>query len=465
MGLQGLGHVRLGRTHSTVESVLAGFDQEMPGGVYLGASLKAAVEKGDVPMARVDDMVHRVLRTEFACGVLDEPRVQTAVNPFTGADVAQRIAEQSIVLLKNADARLPLDASGRLSIAVIGSHADRGVLSGGGSDQVDPAGGNAVPGDRAIWHPSSPLKAIRAKAPNSKVAYDPGTDFARAAKLAAVSDVAIVFAHQHTTEGADVPDLSLPDGQSQLIAQVAAVNPHTVVVLEAGGPVAMPWINNVAAVLQAWFPGIRGGEAMAGILFGQVNPSARLPVTMPNSEADLPQVKLPHAPPVPAAGPGATSAAKPGNPAPSFDIHYAEGLKVGYKWFDAEGKEPLFPFGFGLSYTTYSFSELKATAQGDKVQVSFNVSNSGQRAGAEIAQVYVSLPSRAGEPPRRLVAWEKVYLEPGQTKTVSLAIDPLYLSIFDTAKDEWQVLPGDYRVFVGGSSRNTPIHETVHLGR
>ncbi len=448
-----------GATHSTVKSVLAGFDQEMPGGVYLGAALKAAVEKGDVPVARLNDMVHRILRTELACGVLDEPRVQRAVNPFTGADVAQRVAERSIVLLKNAGGQLPLKASGTQSIAVIGSHADAGVLSGGGSDQVDPAGGNAVPGDRAVWHPSPPLKAIRARAPHAKVAYDPGTDFATAAKLAAASAVAIVFVHQHTTEGADVPDLSLPDKQDRLIAHVAAANPHTIVVLETGGPVTMPWIDNVGAVLQAWYPGIRGGEAIARILFGDVNPSAKLPVTVPKSEADLPQVKLPQAPPVPAA----TASAKR-TPAPAFEIHYTEGLKVGYKWFDAQGKEPLFPFGFGLSYTTYSYSELKATPQGKKVQVSYKLSNTGRRGGVEIAQVYVSLPPSAGEPPRRLAAWDKVQLAPGQTKTVTRLIDPLCLSIFDAGKDAWALLSGDYVIHVGGSSRSTPLNETVHIG-
>jgi beta-glucosidase len=447
-----------GATHSTAKAALAGFDQEEPGGVYFAAPLKAAVEKGDVPAARLDDMVHRILRTEFAYRVFDNPPVARPVNPFTGAEVAQRVAEQGIVLLKNGSGQLPLKASGIKSIAVIGGHADAGVLSGGGSDQIDAAGGNAVPPPSpetarasggsgtppAVWHPSSPLKAIRAKAPNAKVDYDAGTDFAAAARLAAASDVSIVFVHQHTTEGRDVPNLSLPDNQDQLVNQVTTANPHTIVVLETGGPVLMPWIDNVSAVLEAWFPGIRGGEAIANILFGDVNPSAKLPVTFPKAEADLPHPTLPQASDV------------------ATEINYIEGLKVGYKWFDAEGKEPLFPFGFGLSYTTFSYSGLKVTP-GNEVQVSCKVTNTGRHAGAEIAQVYVSLPNTAGEPPKRLVAWDKIQLGPGETKAVTLRLDPHYLSIFNVTKNDWELALGEYKVYVGASSRNTPLSGTMRI--
>jgi beta-glucosidase len=444
-GFQGWVMSDWGATHSAAKSVLAGFDQEMPGGQFLGAPLKLAIQKGEVPLARLDDMVRRILRTEFALGVLDERPEMPAVNPFAGAEVAERVADAAIVLLRNADGQLPLAASRTASIAVIGSHADVGVLSGGGSDQVDPAGGNAVPGDPAVWHPSSPLRAIRAKAPAAQVQYDPGTNVAAAAKLAAASAVAIVFVHQHTEEGRDVPNLSLPGKQDELVEGVAAANPHTIVVLETGGPVTMPWIGKVSAAIEAWYPAIRGGEAIANILFGDINPSGKLPVTFPKNEADLPHVKL------------------PGPPPPLFDIHYAEGLKVGYKWFDAEGKEPLFPFGFGLSYTTFSYSDLK-TAAGKPTRVTFKVTNRGQRAGAETVQVYASLPAAAGEPPKRLVAWSKIELRPAQAKTVTLTVEPLPLSIFNADKDQWELLPGEYTIFVGGSSRSTPLRETLRLG-
>ena len=236
-----------GANHSTVKSALAGLDQEMPYGQYFD-KLKAAIDSGAVPMSRLDDMVHRILRTEFACGVLDNPPVPRPVNPFTGADVAERVAERGITLLRNTGGQLPLHASALRSIAVIGAHADVGVLSGSGSNQVDAGGGNAVPGSRAIWDPSSPLRAIRARAPKAKVEYDPGTDFAAAAKLAAASDVAIVFASEPQGEGGDLPDMSLPDKQDELVRAVAARNRHTIVVLETGGPVLMPWAEDVSAI-------------------------------------------------------------------------------------------------------------------------------------------------------------------------------------------------------------------------
>ena len=443
-----------GAVHSTVPSARAGFDQEMPSGEYFGATLRTALDRHEVPTARLNDMVHRILRTEFAVGTYDHPPSTHPVNPFTGAEVAQYVAEQSAVLLKNANRQLPLQAGVLSSIAIIGSHADVGVLSGAGSDQVAAAGGNAVPGaGDIVWHPSSPLRAIGAQAPKAKVQYDPGTDPAAAGKLASGSQVAIVFVYQHTTEGADVPNLSLPGNQDQLVSQVAAANPHTIVVLETGGPVTMPWIDTVSAVLEVWYPGIRGGEATANLLFGNVNPSGKLPVTFPRSEADLPH------PVLPGTTPGAPHS---GTPAP-FDVNYTEGLKAGYKWFDAEKKEPLFPFGFGLSYTAFSYSQPKAAASGQNVTVSFNVRNSGPLAGAEIAQVYVALPAAAGEPPKRLVAWDKLRLAPGESKALTLTVDPLYLSIFNVDKDAWELVPGDYQVYVGASSRSTALAGTVHL--
>jgi beta-glucosidase len=444
-----------GAAHSAVKSALAGMDQEMPTGRYFGDPLKAAVEKGEVPVSRLDNMVHRILRTEFALGIIDNPPVARPVNPFTGADVAERAAERGIVLLKNDNAQLPLDASSVKSIAVIGAHSDVAVLSGAGSDQVDAAGGNAVPGNpRMVWHPSSPLRALRAWAPNSQVTFDPGTDPAAAAKLARASEAAIVFVWQHTSEGRDVPNLSLPDHQDELVSQVAAANPHTVVVLETGGPVIMPWLDKVSAILEAWYPGIRGGEAIARVLFGDVNPSGKLPVTFPKSEADLPHAHV--------AGMLMTGSGQPKQQTTPFDINYTESLKVGYKWFEAEGKGPLFPFGFGLSYTTFAYSTLEVT-QGEALRVSFSVTNTGSRAGEEVAQVYATLPSSAGEPFKRLIGWEKIPLAPGESKTVSLTVDPQYLSIFNVRKGDWELLPGEYEIFVGGSSQDTPLSQAVTI--
>ncbi len=461
-----------GGTHSTTKAALNGMDQEMPGDTFFGAPLKKAVESGEVPLARLNDMVHRILRSMFASGVIDNPPVRRVVDPFRGLEDSQHIAEESIVLLKNADKQLPLAASIH-SIALIGSHADVGVLSGGGSAQVDAPGGNAIapkPGvsewGKPVYFPSSPLKYIRAKAPGAKVEYNDGSDVAAAASLARASQVAIVFVNQPMIEGKDSATLSLPDNQDALVSAVAAANPHTIVVLETGGPVSMPWVDSVKGVLAAWYPGIGGAQAIVSILFGDVNPSAKLPISFAKSDADLPHPRVPGTEPQPEQSAAAAAAAAAGGrfrerQVPPFDVNYTEGLKVGYKWFDAENKEPLFPFGHGLSYTTYAYSALRA--DGKQRQVSFSVKNTGPRAGAEVAQVYVVLPNSAGEPFKRLVAWEKVRLAPGESKTVTLTLDPLYLSIFNAGKDAWELLPGEYKVFAGASSRNTPLSAAFRI--
>lgn len=261
----------------------------------------------------------------------------------------------------------------------------------------------------------------------------------------------------------DLETLSLPEHQDDLIAQVAAANPHTIVVLETGSPVTMPWVGQVAGILEAWYPGTRGAEAVASILFGDVNPSAKLPITFPMSDADLPHPTL--------VKPPKRSTTEPSNPEPwraiakglpAFQVTYDEGLKVGYKWYDAERKEVLFPFGYGLSYTSYSYSDLKLTS-GKSVRLSFRLTNTGPRAGAEIAQAYAVLPASAGEPPKRLVGWSKVKLEPGESREVTIEIDPWFLSVFDINRDAWQLQSGEYTFLVGGSSRSLPLKESINL--
>lgn len=455
-----------GATHSTVEAVLSGLDQEFYTSRYFAGALKEAVNSDLVPISRIDDMVHRILRTMFAFGVIDNPPVVKPIDAQADGAVAERVEEQGAVLLKNTGGQLPLKASSLHTIAVIGSHADVGVLSGGGSAQVDPVGGNAVPPPAApgpdlypppVWDPSSPLKAIRAMAPNAIVKYNAGTDFAAAARLAAASDVAVVFANQWTAEGADVPNLSLPDNQDQLVEQVAAANPHTIVVLETGDPVLMPWVGRVMAVLEAWYPGQRGGEAIANILFGDVNPSGKLPITFPQSESQLPRPHFQEPPP----GGG------------YFDINYTEGLKVGYKWYEANNIKPLFPFGYGLSYTSFSFSHIQttpSTANGSAdIRVSFDVKNTGSRAGAEVAQVYLGLPASTDEPPKRLVGWAKVQLAPGQTQRVTVTLDPQSeshpLSFWNVHTDAWDIASGDYTVYAGDSSQDIRLTDTLHISR
>ncbi len=457
-------------THSTAKASAAGLDHEEPGEIFYGEAMKKAVESGTVPRTELDDHVGRILRAMFASGVIDDPPQKSVVDVEKGFEIAQKIEEQSIVLLRNEQSQLPLDASKVARIAVIGAHSDVGMISGGGSAQVDPPGGNAImPAGKGatkwqdhIWFPTSPLKAVRAKAPNANVQYNPGTDPDSAAALAKTVDVAIVFAYQWESEGMDLDSLSLPDDQDSLIAKVAAANPHTIVVLETGSPVTMPWADQVSGILETWYGGTRGAEALARLLFGDVNPSGKLPLTFPKSDADLPHASVVKPPRESTTHDEPDAWKKIAAGLPAFQTTYDEGLKVGYKWYEAEHKQVLFPFGYGLSYTTYSYSDLKVT-RGNHVQVSFNVTNAGKRAGSEIAEVYAALPKGTGEPPKRLVGWSKIKLEAGETKEVAVEIDPKYLSIFNVDRNAWQLLPGDYTFLVGGSSQSLPLEESFSL--
>ncbi|HEX4311467.1 MAG TPA: glycoside hydrolase family 3 C-terminal domain-containing protein [Acidobacteriaceae bacterium] len=454
-----------GGTHSTVHAAVSGLDQEQPGSQYFGDPLKAAVQSGKVPQTRLDDAVHRVLRSMFVNGIVDNPPVTQVPDPFRGRDDAEHIADESIVLLKNSSV-LPLNAADVQSIALIGSHADVGVLSGGGSAQVDSPGGNAAPTHRhpggaewmeTVYFPSSPLKEIGRRAPNARLEFDPGTDPAAAAKLAAASQFAIVFVNQPMSEGKDSASIALPGNQDALVEAVAAANQHTIVVVENGGPVSMPWADKVQGIIEAWYPGIGGAQSLAAILFGDVNPSGRLAVSFAKSDDQLPHPTVPGIDLI--KNPG-TGHHRPGE-LPLFDAAATEGVRVGYKWFESEHKDPLFPFGFGLSYTSYEYSGLKASEH----EVTFTVRNSGSRAGIEVAQVYATLPSSTGESNfKRLVGWERVALAAGESKTVSVKLDPLYLSVFDTGKNSFVLTPGDYTILAGSSSSDTPLNATVHIG-
>ncbi len=460
-----------GGTHSAAKASAAGLDHEEPAEIFYGNAYKKAVESDTIPVAELDEHVHRIVRAMFATGVIDDPPQKSVVDFVGGLDTARKIAEQSIVLLKNEHSVLPLDASKIRSIAVIGAHSDVGMISGGGSAQVDPPGGNAImpPGkgqthwQDQIWFPTSPLKAIKAKLPHAQVQFDSGTDPSAAAALAKIVDVVIVFAYQWESEGMDLDSLALPGNQEDLITKVAAANAHTIVVLETGSPVTMPWADEVSGILEAWYAGSSGADAVANLLFGDVSPSGKLPITFPRSDADLPHPTI--------VKPPAKSTTHDGDPdawrriadgLPAFQVHYDEGLKVGYKWYDAEKKPVLFPFGFGLSYTTYAYSSLKVTP-GNKVRVTFTVTNTGRRPGAEVAEVYAALPASTGEPPKRLIGWSKVKLNAGESKEVSVEVDPKYLSVFNVDHNAWELVPGDYILLVGGSSDDLPLKESVHL--
>ena len=465
-----------GGTHSTEKASAAGLDNEEPGKFFFGDKFKAAVEAGKISQAELDDHVHRILRAMFAVGVIDYPRQRFVVDPFAGFETARKIEEGGIVLLKNKNNVLPIETSKVRKIVVIGAHSDVGMISGGGSAQVDPIGGNAIlpPGKGAtrwqeqIWFPTSPLKAIKARAPHATVTFDPGVDPQAAAAAAKGADVAIVFGYEWESEGMDLPSLALSnyknDGkevdQNAVIAAVAAANPHTVVVLETGSPVTMPWVDAPAGILETWFSGSDGADALGNVLFGIVNPSGKLPNTFPKSEADLPHPTVTKPPKFNFSGP--MSPEKWAAGLPPFPVNYDEGLKVGYKWYDAEQKAVLFPFGYGLSYTTFGYSGLKVE-KGDTVKVSFTLANTGNREGAEIAEVYAALPASAQEPPKRLVGFAKIKLDSKAKQTVTVDVPRKYLSIWNEDKHGWELIPGEYTIMVGGSSDKLPLKETVKL--
>jgi beta-glucosidase len=450
-------------THSTVKAANAGLDQEMPGEDYFGPALKKAVDSGEVSMERLDDMDHRILRGMFASGIVDHPPVRGVVDPFRGRDDARHIAQESIVLLKNANSVLPLHAAALHRIAIIGGHADVGVLSGGGSAQVDAPGGNAIDPNhggsqwgKPVYFPSSPMKAVQALAPGAQIAFASGSDIAEAVRLAQSSDVALVFATEYMSEGSDAATLALPENQDALIAAVSKANPRTVVVLETGGPVTMPWVDSTAAVLASWYPGIGGGEAIADLLFGVVNPSARLPITFPRAVADLPE-------PVIIGDVEKHLADDDGRPehGKEVDLHYKEGLAIGYRWYEVSHRQPLFAFGYGLSYTTFKYSDLHLDAKARTAQ--FKLTNTGAMRGAEVPQMYVRLPDSAGEPFFRLAGWQRVDLAPGEARTVTIPIDPHYISMFDEKTDAWKLVPGTYEVHIGRSSQAADLDGTLSM--
>jgi beta-glucosidase len=451
-------------THSTVKAALAGLDMEQPADKYFGAPLKAAVLEGKVPEARLDDMVHRIVRSMFASGIVDHPPVRRVVDPFAGRDDARKIEEESIVLLKNEDGALPLGVGSLKSMAVIGGRADYGVMSGGGSAQVDAPGGDAGGSKwgQPVYFPSSPLRYLKERAwSEAAVSFDAGTDVAEAAKVAAKAEVAIVFVTQWMSEGMDRSTLSLPNKQDELIEAVVRANPNTIVVLETGGPVSMPWSAQVKGIVEAWYPGIGGGEAIANVLFGRENASGKLPVTFAANDAQLPHPQVTGLTPE-TGNNGMDAGADHGKEAKDFTVDYnVEGMLVGYKWFEVKDRTPLFPFGFGLSYTSFAYSDLKV-AEGAE-SVSFTVRNTGARAGDEIAEVYVTLPKSAGEPFRKLVGFERVALAAGASETVTVPIRPLYLKVFSTEKNGWERVGGAYRIEVGGSSAELPLKTEVAL--
>ncbi|ACU72743.1 Beta-glucosidase [Catenulispora acidiphila DSM 44928] len=429
-----------GATHSTVASANSGLTMEMPGSGYFGTALSSAVTAGTVTTATLNTMVGRVLTKMFEFGLFDKaPSGSTGATVTTPAHVAtaRTVAEEGTVLLKNANSLLPLSTSTTHSIAVLGNDGGSGVqTSGGGSAGVSSSG------------TVSPLTGITNRAGSGvTVSYEAGTDAAgvtRAVNLAKASDVAIVFANYGESEGSDISNIDLPGNQNTLISSVAAANPKTIVVLNTGSAVTMPWLGSVAGVFENWYAGQEAGNAIAALLFGDANPSGKLPVTFPASLADVP---------------AHTTAQWPGT---NNQVQYSEGVDVGYRWYDSQNKTPLFPFGYGLSYTSFGFSNLSVGAlSGNTSTVTATVTNTGTTAGAEVAQLYVGDPSSTGEPPKQLKGFVRVSLAPGQSQTVQFTVSSHDLAHWADSAGGWTTTSGAYQILVGDSSRNLPLTGTI----
>jgi beta-glucosidase len=435
-----------GAAHNTIASLQNGLDFEpWPGNVYGPAPVTAAVTSGVVTQAQLDDHIRRYLRTLFAFGVFDRPAFvadEARIDKPAHAATARGIEDSAITLLQNRRSILPLTRTHLKSIAVIGKVADS-FLTGGGSSLVTP------------YSYVTPLQGITARAGSRvRVAYDDGSNPASATALAKQSDVAIVVAANYEIEGVDLQCLSLecPNAygdQDSLIRQVAAANPHTIVVLETGGPVLTPWSGQIQGLLEAWYPGEQGGTSIAHVLFGDVNPSGHLPVTFPRSEADTPTARDP------TAYPGVANSET-----------YKEGVFVGYRWYDAHKLAPAFPFGFGLSYTRFAYRRLTVSRTATGALVRVTVANVGHRAGAAVPQLYLGLPSRPGvaQPPAQLKGVDRFTLAPGRGVRVGFPLEARALSYWDVGAGGWRVAPGCYQVMVGSSSRDLPLRAVLGEG-
>lgn len=454
-----------GSTYSTPGPINAGMNLEMPGGApfhywfalpstrqsgnsggWLEApKVMAAVKSGEVSQERVDDSVRRILRVMFTAGLFDHPhRGGGLVDTPPQRAVARRAAEEGVVLLKNDNQVLPWIASGMHAVAVIGPSAEVARTGGGGSSYVQPKYAISVlQGVReAAGRDVHVIYALGAPMAGAKNAQQPSEERLaelrkEAAAVAAQCDAAVVVvgdSNIQESEGFDRTTMQLPAGQEELIAAVAAANPRTVVVVIAGSPVATAsWLGQVPGVLCSWFSGQEGGRAIGEALFGQINPSGKLPVTWPKRYED--------------------STAYAHYPGVNLHVTYAEGIYVGYRGFDKRGIEPLFPFGYGLSYTTFAYSGLHVVPSAEGATVTFTVRNTGERPGAEVAELYVHQPHpRIDRPLKELKGFRRIVLAPGESKTVTLSLNRADLSYFDPVKNDWVADPGEFDVWVGSSS-------------
>jgi len=464
-GFKGIVISDWGAVHNTMEALENGTDLEMGTDLTIGAhydkffmgdTVLELVRSGKVPEALVDDKVRRILRVMFETHLMDHNRPKGSFDTKAHQEVARKVAEEGIVLLKNYGDLLPLSTGAIHSIAVIGANADRTNAQGGGSSQV-----------RALYE-VTPLAGLRHLVGDKvNITYAPGYTIARGAgpdsalineavKAASTSDVAIIVGgwthgynyaiwkdNAYDAEGYDKPDMNMPFGQDELIKAVMKANPRTVVVLLGGGPTDMTqWVDHIPAILQAWYPGMEGGNALARILFGEVNPSGKLPMSFPKKIQDL-KIEYP--------GDGKT-------------VHYTEGIYIGYRYYEKYGITPLFPFGHGLSYTTFQYSDLSVTPAGNgRATIHFTVKNTGFREGAEVAQVYIHEEKcSVDRPEKELKGFNKITLAPGASQVITLTLPKDAFEYYSEAAKAWVMEPGLFDILVGSSSGDIRLKATLN---
>jgi beta-glucosidase len=427
-----------GGTHSTAAAANAGLDMDMPGNDgFFGTTLQSAVTSGQVSQATINTAVSEILTQMFAFGMFDKApsgsTSATATNSTDQADATQ-LAEEGTVLLKNSGNVLPLTSADK-SVAVIGADASTSPQTvGGGSAGVNSSG------------TVTPLQGIQAAAPSgTTVTFNNGSSDSSAATAAAAASVAVVFANLNESEGSDLTSIDLGTTQDNLITSVAAANPNTIVVLNTGSAVTMPWLSSVKGVLEAWYPGQQDGTAIASVLYGNSNPSGHLTVSFPTSLSQVP---------------ASTTAEWPGT---GGNVQYSEGIDVGYRWYDSKALTPLFPFGYGLSYTTFSFSNLQVgpLTAGGTATVTATVTNTGSRAGADVAQLYVTDPAASGQPPLQLEGFQRVNLAAGASTTATFPLTQQNLQYWNSSSNAWATSTGNYTVSVGDSSASLPLTGTL----
>ena len=436
-GFNGFVTSDFGAVHSAVPSALAGLDLELPTGIYFGDALRKAVDSGEMPVAVIDAMLVRRFATMMEFGWFGPQPKPVPIPALRHGAIARSIAEQSMVLLKNNGNLLPLDRNCIKSVALLGPYAVRTMTGGGGSSHVIPL------------YSITPYDGLDAELlSQTRLTLLDGNDIDAAVDAAKKASIAIVMVGDDEAEGHD-HGIELSPAQNRLITAVARANPKTIVVLKSGSAVLMPWLQDVPAVLEAWYPGEEDGNAVADVLFGKVNPSGKLPLTFPRSVDDT------------------LAAHSDQYPGEGVTVHYSEGLNVGYRAYPSHGVTPLFPFGYGLSYTSFRFADLKTTMQPGRghVIVTFRVTNTGKRAGAEVAQLYLGFPpiAEGNEPPLQLKGFSKVMLNPGESKVIELQLDSRAFSFWSVTKHTWQIPPGTFHAAVGDSSTDTPLDTPVTI--